>query len=1312
MAQYDGSIRIGTGIDKKGFQAGSKELEAGARRLAKSVSDSLGEGAKIALQKQTDAFIKLNQQYAAQEQKVKDLAGKLHDMQRQKVETAEFKELSKDLDKAKASLDRLYTSRDSYVELGKKTPPKLELDISDAERKIKILEADIKELISADKAYLPVDTSKIKQDIASAEQKQMQIYSALQNSAETLGLKIAQNVEKEEIHKKAIQEEAAEEERLAQIRENAVVGNRRIIETIERIKELEQEIADLKSVGVTEGYEDYDSRIQKLAELRQEVNDYNNGIDEVRASYRQLGEAATDALKKLSKSIYKYAISPFISLGKIAAKTFLGIGKSAKSSNNMLNKGFKAILKYGLGIRSLYILVNKLRTGIKEGFSNLYNDKNMAAFKAQVDSLKASLLTLKNSFAAAFRPIVEIAIPYIQKLIDYITSLLNVVGQFMAAITGQKNYTKAIKQTTAAIEDQNKAQNKQLSGLDKLNNLTSSSGGGGAGGGDDMFEEAPIEDKWKDMAQKLKDMWKESDFYDLGKSIGEWLKNALDSIPWNEIKEKARKLGKSLATLINGFIEVEGLGYSIGRTLAEAFNTAFEFLNAFVHELHWKSLGKFIADTLNGIFGNIDWELIRDTFVTGFKGLADAINSFIDNFHWDNISNTISNAINIIAETVYTFFSTVKWGELGKNLGEQLMESIKKIDWEQLGRAIGSVIQAALDFVTSFIRELDFGEVAQAVVDALKGFFETVDMGQLAEVIMAALTIKLAAKATVSAFKIAAGAILSALGGAINASTGAFSSIASSIVGGISSETEAAAGGISGLSGTLSSLAFNVGATAQVFDTLKNAMDWSKTQTGFKNAASDIKELNGQLVSGEITFNEYNKRIEESKQELDELTSSRFKIPGVEYDEDGWNTTFSGLKKYFYDLTNDISTFENAMETVNEGIILTDEQMQKLSQSTGFCNDDIESLTEGMIYLHPELAEIRKEFGLWDAYPETLSNIAQGVGLIKDGTVDAGKAFDEFREPMWNMTEDALAFFNQIQDGSVSVTDAHNSMKEQIVANNGEVSASIDVVEVDLSDHTAEWTTDMQIITDEHGNMVLDVTQGSDNLRDTFDSNNADINTSNDGMVHNFSDNADNITGKVSDIEGSLNENRGGFSSWAESVMGSLKSVWESARLWLGKAIDKIGELMSAIGGAVGSAFSGGGSVASAAAFSSPRAFRSLSQMASSYSAMPQMAALSKMEFPGYATGQVIPTSMKKHLAWLGDNNHETEVVSPLSTMKQANKEAILEVLSELGITGGNGRSTGGETFVFQVDGKTFFEVTRKEAQQYFSRTGRSPYPT
>lgn len=136
--------------------------------------------------------------------------------------------------------------------------------------------------------------------------------------------------------------------------------------------------------------------------------------------------------------------------------------------------------------------------------------------------------------------------------------------------------------------------------------------------------------------------------------------------------------------------------------------------------------------------------MIRDTFITGFKGLADAINQFISDFHWNNISNTISNAINIIAETVYTFFSTVNWDELGKNLGNQLMETIRKIDWEMMGRAIGSVLQSAFDFIKSFVSQLDLSDIAQAMSDLLKGVFSEVDTGDLAIAITALLGASLA----------------------------------------------------------------------------------------------------------------------------------------------------------------------------------------------------------------------------------------------------------------------------------------------------------------------------------------------------------------------------------------------------------------------------------------------------------------------------------------------------------------------------------------------------------------------------------------
>lgn len=376
------------------------------------------------------------------------------------------------------------------------------------------------------------------------------------------------------------------------------------------------------------------------------------------------------------------------------------------------------------------------------------------------------------AFVNMLKPVVQSLNKAMAKVIEFAQTVINALGKIFGwkfeintkGIAGDfSGVEDGIGGIADGIEDATEASkkfNKQLQGFDKLNNLTTSDAGkgfgdltAGLGGAGDIGDIVPSEglfDKYESDIDTL---------YKLGKYLGETLKNFLDNIPWDAIKKKAREIGEGIADLINGFIEVDGLGYSIGKSLIEAINTGFELLNSFVHQLHWESVGHFIADTLNGFFENIDWELIRDTFVTGFKGLADAINQFIADFHWDNISNTISNAINIIAETVYTFFSTVNWDEWGSNLGNQLMESIRKIDWHQVGMAIGSVVQFALDFLKSFISQLDMSEIAKAFMTALKGFFEVVDAGDLAVAILTVISAKLAFKAASFSFGVVGKAI-------------------------------------------------------------------------------------------------------------------------------------------------------------------------------------------------------------------------------------------------------------------------------------------------------------------------------------------------------------------------------------------------------------------------------------------------------------------------------------------------------------------------------------------------------------------------
>ena len=755
MAQYDGSIRINTNINTDGIARGMVEIRQVIER---------GMSASKPMKNTEQEVKQLGDSMSDTAQKASELKNAMESQKNAQVPTKEYSDLEKEVNSLEKKLLSVYDRQEKFLATGGKedssTYQRMVYDAEALEKKLQNAEQAMETLVNSGKAFTlgaDLDAEYWKQQEENIDRIIARLEEKRQKEAETPPELLQPRYDRPEVESWQRGASLQEGQRMAQAladamtsvgqnaQEAATKSNEAIASMTQELAELKARQKELESQGQGLGFEEYDANVQRIAEINDALSNYRRELTDTEVSYIGLKESAQNAFKMMSKGlrdipiaivkvgikgitsavrelgnvVKKTAITPFKMLGVIAKKTFSSIGKSSKSSNNIFNKGFKNILKYGLGIRSFYRLINKLRTAIKDGFSNFANYSG--SFKNAVNGLKGSALTLKNSFAAAFSPLVEMAIPYIQRVIDYLVKLMDIVGQVMAALTGQKNYTRAIKQTTGALKEQNKAQNKQLSGLDKLNNLSSDKGGGSDNGAGEMFEEAPVDDRWQNVAQWLKDMWEASDFYDLGKVLGEKLKEALDNIPWDEIKEKARNLGKSLATLINGFIEVEGLGYSIGRTLAEAFNTGFEFLNAFVHELHWDSLGKFIAETLNGIFENIDWDLIYDTFVTGAKGLGDAINSFTDNLNWDAIATTISNFVNTFVDTIYTFITTVNWSELGTKIGTTISDAWTGIDWAKAGETLGEYFKAFFDFVGKAIETVDWQEVGKTVKDFIIG---------------------------------------------------------------------------------------------------------------------------------------------------------------------------------------------------------------------------------------------------------------------------------------------------------------------------------------------------------------------------------------------------------------------------------------------------------------------------------------------------------------------------------------------------------------------------------------------------------------
>lgn len=142
-------------------------------------------------------------------------------------------------------------------------------------------------------------------------------------------------------------------------------------------------------------------------------------------------------------------------------------------------------------------------------------------------------------------------------------------------------------------------------------------------------------------------------------------------------------------------------------------------------------------------------------------------------------------------------------------------------------------------------------------------------------------------------------------------------------------------------------------------------------------------------------------------------------------------------------------------------------------------------------------------------------------------------------------------------------------------------------------------------------------------------------------------------------------ESMGGYI--VQGLLNGLKESWKDVVSWITDKIQWLADKISGMAGSVKSAFLGGGTFSKAAS-RIPKMSTSVTYAAYPAVSGPQSVAFptyANLEFPAYANGQVTPRTMDAHLAWLGDNQRETEVVSPLSTIEGA----LENVINRLGKT-------------------------------------------
>lgn len=360
---------------------------------------------------------------------------------------------------------------------------------------------------------------------------------------------------------------------------------------------LEGYMSSIKELGVTPHASDvkeYENVVAQIDNVKNSLTSAKAEMAELRNSTRrnkpdpnafaQFSRAANNTVKTL-KQVKK------VTLRVLSA--FKNLGKRLTSNNKLFKLNYKTILKYVFGIRSLYVLVNKMRRALIDGFKVLAQfNKGVNPVNTALSKLQSALRQLKYSFASAFAPILVAVEPALTRLINLLSGALTAIGKFIAALLGQSSFLQATKQQVnfaQSLDETGKSASKakkQLAGFYDLNAISSDDNAGSGAGSDVTFESVPIENGIVKIAELLRSKLapiinKIKVYADRAKmSLISWAKD----LDFTNLLGSLRGLASASAPLLDilgeGFLWVlENVLEPLGKwTIEEGLPKAFEFL--------------------------------------------------------------------------------------------------------------------------------------------------------------------------------------------------------------------------------------------------------------------------------------------------------------------------------------------------------------------------------------------------------------------------------------------------------------------------------------------------------------------------------------------------------------------------------------------------------------------------------------------------------------------------------------------------------------------------------------------------------------
>lgn len=801
MADSDRNIRFVPTISPE-------EAEKGFKRLAKSAQDTFN---KLSLENPDRQLKKLQADLAKTVANGEKLSNSLEKARNVRIPTDDYKQLQADLKTAEKEYNKLLNKQEQFIAKGKDKTGAFEDLQHQAEiyaREITNIEGMMDELKSKDLAFT-FDDSKIQAATAALESNNNQI--RLQEEA-IASLQQKQSETSQQKADQLFQEVSAMSEQAAkmlEIQANAGQVNSEIGDTLERLQEIRSALdelyarqSELEAAGVGLGYEEYDQNLHIIRELTDEQSRLNEEVAEYRAEqeeggtvtytvwervgnlFKQIGydllhpiekiqelrsnaedagkaaDRSASGFSKLAMTVGRLAgsfITSVSGIKKFTSALSAAAGKSHSASFSF-KKLFTTMLRYGIGIRSIYALFNKIRGAITENiqYFALWNN-GMNQTNTAISAMQSSLNALKGALASAFVPIITTVSPMLSSLIDQLASVITTIGMFIAKLTGATSYMKAVKKNTnyaaglnsgggsgsnkksaqekyeeavakaqkkyedqlaktreknsnaqaKAEEKQAKAADKlakaqakandELSTLDKLNVINTK----------DLEELEDVQANVYDEPElNLPSM---DDFKDAlsggagGGAPFDMVEVPLDNIKWNwdDLKAKAEELGKGIADKLNKFFENEDLAKKIGKNIAEALNTAVRFARGFVKQLDWKQLGRWLGT------------LVKEGITT---------------FEWDTLGETLGLLLNGLADSIRGFFERYPVGTLGSSIATMINNAIKTIKADDLGIAVSDLLKAPFIELSSFFKETNWNDMGKKLSEFLHNAFTSKEL--------------------------------------------------------------------------------------------------------------------------------------------------------------------------------------------------------------------------------------------------------------------------------------------------------------------------------------------------------------------------------------------------------------------------------------------------------------------------------------------------------------------------------------------------------------------------------------------------------